>query len=274
MSEAWGRGEEPAPFQPKGVDWLRIVMRGVAMGIVTFGGLLLLLICRLIERPAFGMHRPVTPWITRVVCWIDCRILGLRVTASGPKMRGNGVIVANHVSWLDILVLNSFQTIYYVSKSEVASWPGIGWLARATGTVFLERKRTKAVEHRNLFENRLSHGHRLLFFPEGTSTDGLRVLPFKTTLFQAFFADGLRDSMQVQALSLRYIAPEGQAPEFYGWFGDMDFGPSLLQVLAARPQGRVKIIRHAPVAVRDFANRKTLAAHVETQCRDGVADLN
>ncbi len=270
----WGVGGEPDPFVPRGTDWLRILGRAVPMLIVTFGGLTVLLICRLIERPFFGARRPVTPWITRIVCRFDCWMLGLKVNISGEPVSGQAVIVANHTSWLDILVLNSFQNIYFVSKAEVASWPGIGSLARATGTVFLERKRSKAAEHRAMFETRLGHDHRLLFFPEGTSTDGLRVLPFKTTLFEAFFVDELREVLQVQALSVCYHAPMGEPRQFYGWYGDMEFGSSLLQVLAVKSQGHVEITRHAPVAVRDFTNRKALAAHLEAQCRDGVESFN
>ena len=95
-------------------------------------------------------------------------------------------VVANHASWLDIFALNAPQRIYFVSKDEVRDWPGIGWLARATGTVFIARKSREAGVQARLFETRMAAGHRLLFFPEGTSTDGRRVLPFKTTLFAAF----------------------------------------------------------------------------------------
>jgi lyso-ornithine lipid O-acyltransferase len=97
-------------------------------------------------------------------------------------MQHKGALVANHASWLDIFTLNACDRIYFVSKSEVAGWPGIGWLARATGTVFINRQGREAQMQKLLFEARLRAGHRLLFFPEGTSTDGQRVLDFKSTL--------------------------------------------------------------------------------------------
>ena len=112
------------------------------------------------------------------------------------------------------------------------------------------------------------HGHRLLFFPEGTSTDGMRVLPFKTTLFAAFLTDDLRHALHLQAVSVVYHAPAGEDPRFYGWWGEMEFGPSLLQVLAQKPQGRVEVVYHQPLRVDDHPNRKTLAAHLETQVRE------
>lgn len=274
MSQTW-EGAEP-PDQPPidAVGWLLVALRAPAMVVVIFGCLGLLLLTRLIERPLFGARRPVTPLITQFVCRMVLVIMGLPVTVRGARMTGPGAVVANHTSWLDIFVLNSRKTIYFVSKAEVSGWPGIGWLARATGTVFINRDRREAQAQTEMFEDRLLQGHRLLFFPEGTSTDGLRVLPFKTTLFAAFFSDKLRHRMQVQPVSVVYHAPPGTHPQFYGWWGDMDFGPSLLRILAQRRQGSVVLEYHPPLRVDDFANRKSLARALETLVRDGhVAEL-
>ncbi|WP_136442483.1 lysophospholipid acyltransferase family protein [Pacificoceanicola onchidii] len=261
----------PMPPAPKlGVlGWLLVLLRGIPMAFVVFGGLLLLLLVRLIERPLFGMDRPVTPWITLAVCRTALAIMGLKVRTNGRFMRERGAIVANHASWLDIFVLNSRKTLYFVSKAEVAAWPGIGWLARATGTVFIKRDRREARKQTEVFEERLMHGHKLLFFPEGTSTDGQRVLSFKTTLFAAFFSERLEHEMHMQALSVRYHAPEGQHEAFYGWWGDMDFGGSLIKMLGARRHGTVTLTYHPPVRVDTFPNRKSLAAHLETDVRRG-----
>jgi 1-acyl-sn-glycerol-3-phosphate acyltransferase len=186
-------------------------------------------------------------------------------------MSARGAVVANHSSWLDIFALNARKRIYFVSKSEVARWPGIGWLARATGTVFIERNPKKAREQTELFEARLMAGHKLLFFPEGTSTDGLRVLPFKTTLFAAFFNDHLRPHMQIQPVAVIYRAPKGEPARYYGWWGEMEFGPHLLKTLAARRQGAVEIHYLPPVKVADFPDRKSLGAYLETQIRTAHA---
>lgn len=269
MSPTW-EGGAPPPMPRKGVGgWLRIALRAPLIGLVVFGGLAVLLLLRLFERPVFGFHRPVTPHVTVAVCRVTLWLMGLRVRAEGPRMTGPGAMVANHASWLDIFVLNSRRTLYFVSKSEVAGWPGIGWLARATGTVFINRDRREAKGQTELFEARLLDGHRLLFFPEGTSTDGQQVLPFRTTLFAAFLSEALRDRLQVQAISVTYRAPEGADPRFYGWWGDMEFGPSLLNVLAQRRQGSVRLVYHAPVRVADFPDRKALARHLEAQVRAG-----
>ena len=269
MSRDWQPPPPPETRPLTAPEWLRMILRGTLMGLVVCGGLVLLLAVRLVERPLAGMDRPVTPWITTAVCKAALAILRLRVVQHGAPMTGRGAHVANHTSWLDIFVLNARKTLYFVSKSEVAGWPGIGWLARATGTLFIRRDPRDARTQTALFEERLMHGHRLLFFPEGTSTDGLQVLPFKTTLFAAFFSDRLRHEMRLQAISVIYHPPMGSDRRFYGWWGDMPFAPSLARMLAQEPQGSVELVYHPPVRVDDFPNRKTLAAHLEAQVRDG-----
>lgn len=253
--------------KPGPLGWALVVLRGLTLGLITYGGLVLLLLLRLIERPFFGQARPITPFITQAVCKAAFQILRLPLTVTGTPMQQKGAVVANHSSWLDIFALNAVQRIYFVSKSEVAGWPGIGWLARATGTVFIARKGTEAKLHQELFEARLRAGHKLLFFPEGTSTDAIRVLPFKSTLFQAFYTHGLDHIMHIQPVTVIYHAPQGEDPRYYGWWGDMAFGPHLLMTLAARRQGRVEVIFHPEVPVDAFAGRKELAAHCERVIR-------
>ena len=188
-------------------------------------------------------------------------------------MRYPGAVVANHASWLDIFVLNAGKRVYFVSKSEVAGWPGIGWLAKATGTVFITRDAREAATQKAVFEARLSAGHKLLFFPEGTSSDGLRVLPFKSTLFAAFFAPELQGFVRIQPVTVVYRPPAGKDRQFYGWWGDMDFGEHLLKMLAAPAQGSVEVVYHAPVAVADFSDRKALERHCETVVRRTFEEL-
>lgn len=271
MSPTWQSDTPPDPVHIGPLGWLLVVLRGLPLALLVFGGLAVHLLVRLVERPLYGMHRPWTPFITQIVCRTALRLLGMRFEMRGQIMRHPGALVANHSSWLDIFTLNAAQRIYFVSKAEVAGWPGIGWLARATGTVFIERDRRQARDHNRMFQDHLTAGHKLLFFPEGTSTDGLRVLPFRTTLFAAFFADGLRDTTWIQPVSVSYDAPPGQPARFYGWWGDMDFGPGLLKVLAQAPQGGVTITCHPSLRVADFADRKALARAAETAVARGVA---
>ena len=261
------RTAEVSVEAPGVLGWHFVILRGVVLGLVTYGGLALLLLLRLIERPLCGQARPVTPFITQGVCKAAFAILGLPLTVTGKPMQQKGAVVANHASWLDIFTLNAVQRIYFVSKAEVAGWPAIGWLARATGTVFITRKGTEAKRQQEIFEDRLRAGHKLCFFPEGTSTDAVRVLPFKSSLFQAFYTHGLDRVMFIQPVTVVYHAPPGQDARYYGWWGDMAFGPHLLMTLAARRQGRVEVIFHPEVPVDAFPNRKDLAAHCERVIR-------
>lgn len=267
MSARWDKGSYPVLPRPDAAGVLRAGVRGVALAVLVFGGLLVLLFARLFERPLYGMHRPFTPFITQFVCRNAFRLMGMGFSVTGAPMRKRGAVVANHSSWLDIFALNAAKRIYYVSKSEVASWPGIGWLARATGTVFIERNPARARAQTDEFQHRLLAGHKLLFFPEGTSTDGLQVLPFKTTLFQAFFAPELRDEIYVQPVTVVYRAPTGQDPRFYGWWGGMDLAPHLAATLALARPGAVHVIYGTPLRVAAFADRKALAAACEAEVR-------
>ncbi|WP_083957660.1 lysophospholipid acyltransferase family protein [Tateyamaria omphalii] len=267
MSMTWDGAPPPEHVERGPLAVLRMVWRALGIILIILVGLALLLPLRLVERPLFALHRPWTPWITQVVCRLSLRWLGLAYRRTGRPMTGQGAIVANHSSWLDIFVLNAADRIYFVSKSEVAGWPGIGTLARATGTLFIARDRRAAKAQTALFEERLMAGQRLLFFPEGTSTDGLRVLPFKTTLFASFFADALRPRMSVQPVTVVYHAPAGRDPRTYGWWGDMEFGTHLLATLALPRHGHVEVIYHPAIAVSDVADRKALAAAAETIVR-------
>lgn len=265
----WTGATEPEIPAPGAMGWVRVLRRGVPALLLIAVGFTGLAVLRLVERPLFGMRRPVTPWITVAICRAVLRLIGIRCVLRGRPVTGRAVQVANHASWLDILVLNAQAPLYFVAKSEVAAWPGIGWLGRATGTVFIDRNRRQARAHTALFEDRLLAGHSLVFFPEGTSTDGLRVLPFKTTLFAAFLSEHLKSRLVVQPVSLVYQAPPEEVPWFYGWWGAMEFGAHALHVLAAPQQGHVTVTYHAPLVVADFPDRKILAAASEAEVRAG-----
>jgi 1-acyl-sn-glycerol-3-phosphate acyltransferase len=260
------REDKPAFGRIGALGWILAVVRIVPLAIVIYGGLLVFLVLRLLEWP---WGRVVTPWVTQGVCRAALWIMGVRLRVAARPMTARGAIVANHTSWLDIFALNACDRVYFVAKSEVAGWPGIGWLARATGTLFIARDPAQAKAQQAEFEGRLRAGQRLLFFPEGTSTDGLRVLPFKSTLFAAFFTHGMEEVMQIQPVSLRYHAPIGRDARFYGWWGAMGFAPHLLRVLAVYQRGIVDVMFHDPLEVDAFAGRKDLAMACEKAVRAG-----
>ncbi len=265
----WLSTEPPPIISVTLLGWIIAILKGVQIGFIVIFGLCILMILRCIEYPLFRDNRPITPYITQIVCRCALFIIGVRCRVRGHPMLRKGALVANHSSWLDIFALNAFNNVYFVSKSEVSAWPLIGQLARATGTVFIERNPRKAVEQRNIFRERLKSGHRLLFFPEGTSTDGLQVLDFKPTLFAAFFEPTLKDQTHLQAVSVFHKAPKGEDLRFYGWWGDMSFAGHLLRTLASLRHGEVHITFSEPLAVRDFSNRKTLALALHALVAEG-----
>jgi len=269
MSATWNGGAPPAAPKITLRGWLRVLRRGLPMALIIFGGAGLLVIMRLIERPVFGLYRPVTPYLVRAASAAALRCLGLTRRHTGTPMAEQGAVVANHSSWLDIFVLNAGDRVYFVSKDDVAGWPGIGWLAKIVGTVFIARDPRQAKAQAALMQQRLQAGHRLLFFPEGTSTDNQRVLPFKSSLFAAFQADGLRQSIFLQPVSVVYTAPGGADARYYGWWGGMDFAPNLIMLLATSRHGKVHVTYHPPVRVADFADRKALATACQQAVRGG-----
>jgi lyso-ornithine lipid O-acyltransferase len=259
-------------FRPGAAGTWRIIWRGLLIGSVVYGGLILLLLLRLIEAPIFGAVRPLTPYVTQGVCKAVFLLLGMRLSVIGRPMTERGAIVSNHASWLDIFALNAAARVYFVAKSEVEGWPGIGWLARATGTVFIRRKGIEAKRQQSQFEDRLRAGHLLCFFPEGTSTDGLRILPFKTALFEAFTVLGASARLFIQPATLSYRPPDGHDPRVYAWWSDMSFAEHLAQVLAMPRHGAVEIRFHAPLKVTEIGDRKSLARLAEAAVRDGAGD--
>ena len=259
----WDSSDPPPQNNISPLRWCIVLLRGMPIALIVSLGFLLTLLLRIVEYPFFGQTRLVTSYVTQAVCRLSLFLIGIECQVNGRVMREGGGVVANHCSWIDIFALNAFQRVYFVSKSEVASWPFIGQLAKATGTVFIERNSSKAAEQRSLFASRLQARHKLLFFPEGTSTDGLQILPFKTSLFAAYFEPELRNKTFLQAICLRYIAPKGQDARFYCWWGDMPFCTHLITTLSVLRQGRVVINFCDPVAVADFKDRKALAAALQ-----------
>ncbi|SDK82776.1 lysophospholipid acyltransferase family protein [Paracoccus chinensis] len=268
-SATW-RGEPPAmPSRPTPLGWLLVALRGTAVISVLLTGVLLILPLRAGESLAAGRRRPVTgPWV-QGVCRLCLWLMGIRWHRRGKPMLGAGGMVANHSTWLDIFALNAAAPVFFVSKAEVAGWPGINILTRVTETHFVTRDPRLARAQAAEFAERTALGHRLLFFPEGTSTDGRRVLPFKPTLFQAFLDPALPPGLSIQPVSVRYEAPSGRDPRFYGWWGDMDLGPHLLAVLAQPRQGRITVTLHPPIPVAGH-DRKALAAAAERAVRSAA----
>ncbi len=276
MSIGWNAVAAPAPVRLGARDWLRVGWRAPLALLATalFFALYLALkgvdglAARVGARPP-GLAPPVISAWARVALVL----LGLRFRRVGAPMRHPGALVANHASWIDIVTLQRAAAVFFVSKAEVAGWPGIGLIGKGIGTVFIERRAAEAKRQNAVIGDRLRRGDRLCLFPEGTSTDGRRVLPFKSSLFEAFFEPDTRGLAWVQPVSIAYHPEAGLPASFYGWWGDMDFGAHLLAVLARSRSGVVEATFHPPLRVADFADRKALAAKAGAVVADGFAAM-
>ncbi|WP_118135332.1 1-acyl-sn-glycerol-3-phosphate acyltransferase [Oceanicella sp. SM1341] len=243
-------------------------LRLVALALVTLVLFLAYLAARGLSRIAGGAgHRAVRVLWARTALWL----CGLRLVVSGARMPHGGALVANHSSWIDIFTLMAAAPVNFVSKSEVRSWPGIGWLAAATGTLFIERRQSAARRQTEEMRARITSGQLLCFFPEGTSTDGLRVLPFKSSLFAVFLDPLLQDAVWVQPVSVIYQPAPGAPAMLYGWWGDMDFGRHMWDIMCLSHGGRVQVVFHPPHRAADFTDRKALARICGEQVSEGMA---
>jgi 1-acyl-sn-glycerol-3-phosphate acyltransferase len=200
------------------------------------------------------------------------RILGVRLDIDGDVLKhGPAIFAANHVSWLDIVILSSVAPVSFIAKRDVNAWPFFGALARLQRTVFVDRdRRHTTAASRDEMRQRLTEGDMLVLFAEGTSGDGARVLPFKS----AFFAAAEHSGVPVQPLSIVYTGHRNlpmtrrQRP-LYAWYGDMEMPPHLWGAVAQGPI-EVKIVCHAPLSIADHQNRKTLAKQAEEAVREGL----
>lgn len=205
-----------------------------------------------------------------------CRLLGLRVRRIGKPTADRPVLfAANHVSYTDITVLGSLIPGSFIAKAEVADWPFFGWLAKLQRTVFVDRQVRSIATQRDAISQRLVAGDALILFPEGTSGDGNRPLPFKTALFGAADIRGNASRVVVQPVSLAYTRLDGIPigrflRPFFSWFGTMGLLPHLWGMIGL---GTVEVVVqfHPPTRLADCGSRKALASYCYARIAGGMA---
>ncbi len=203
----------------------------------------------------------VTP---RFFHWGLCKIFGLRLSTSGQMCTQRSTLyIANHVSYLDIFLIGSIVPGYFVAKSEVAGWPLLGKLAQLQNTLFIERNSRRAREQVEILQKQLVDGGNLILFPEGTSTEGAHVEPFKSSLFHAAESDVV--DIQIQPMTLAYTKHKNKnmsasIRDYYAWYATMPFLSHFVQALGMR-NADVELIFHKPVKISDFDSRKACAEH-------------
>ena len=199
------------------------------------------------------------------------KILNIKVNLVGEiHKERSGLLISNHASWLDIPILSSLTNISFIAKSEIAKWPLFGFLARFQDTVFVERRAIKAVKQKNEINDILIKGKRLVLFPEGTSSDGNRVLKFKSSLFSV--AEHNEENHLIQAVTICYKGLNGlpmsrSERPFISWWGDMDLMKHLWNILKLN---RVDILVIAHEPIEEVYDRKSLAKIAWEQVSQGM----
>jgi 1-acyl-sn-glycerol-3-phosphate acyltransferase len=206
-----------------------------------------------------------------------CALIGVRIREVGRRSRANPVLIlSNHASWLDICVISALAPVVFIAKSEVAGWPVFGWLAKLQRTIFINRqaRRQTGAATREI-AGRLLGGDAVVLFAEGTSSNGTRVLPFRSSLVgavhHALGNSSHHTSITVQPMSLAYVGiggvPMGRGlRERVAWYGDADLIPHLLRVLAS---GAVDVtVSWGEATAHDMsADRKAIAREAEKSVR-------
>nr|WP_244635676.1 lysophospholipid acyltransferase family protein [Chthonobacter albigriseus] len=205
-----------------------------------------------------------------------CRVLGVRVTVRGTPETGRPLLIAaNHVSWLDIVVIGSLFPVCFIAKSEVATWPLFGSLARLQRTVFVEReRRSKTQDQAREIAERLSDGDAMVLFAEGTTGDGNMLLPFRSSLIGAARAAidaGGHSHVLVQPVAVAYTRLQGlpmgrQWRPLVSWIGDIELPPHLMQI-AREGAVDVTVLFGEPISFDRDGDRKRVTAQAEASVR-------
>jgi lyso-ornithine lipid O-acyltransferase len=223
---------------------------------------------------AFGCR-----WTRSLPCFYHrwcCRIIGFDVRPSGTPTPARPVLfVANHVSYTDISVLGSLIAGSFIAKAEVADWPLFGWLAKLQRSVFVDRRVRSTGMQRYAMTRRLASGEALILFPEGTSSDGSRVLPFKTALFSAAEPSPETGPITVQPISIAYTRLDGMPlgrlyRPYFAWYGAVDLAPHLWRMIGLGTV-EVTVEFHPPTFLADCGSRKALARYCHGRIAGGVA---
>ncbi|WP_290891617.1 lysophospholipid acyltransferase family protein [Hoeflea sp.] len=231
-----------------------------------------------VQIVALGLGHSVMRRLPRWWHRIMCRVLGLKVRTHGRLSEDRPLLlVSNHISWKDILVLGSVAELVFIAKSEVRTWPVLGWLARLQRSVFVERRRRNTGAQISEVSARLLSGEVVVLFAEGTTSDGNRVMPFNASLFGAASAavplapDG---RVHIQPVSIAYVGIHGMPMGRYhrpvaGWPGDVALGPHLLRVIRHGAID-VEVVFAEAIPFDAATDRKKTARLVEARVREGL----
>lgn len=239
---------EPFPWR----GWCRVGLIALVLLIIIAPHLL----CKLFMRAT-----PFARFFLKTGAWLA----GARVTVQGKPIQSHVLYIANHVSWLDILILSGHTGCAFIAKADMAPWPVLGWLATQNNSVYVERDNRRAVlDQAGAVQNSLLSGQPLCLFPEGTTANGRTLLPFRSSLIAA--VTPAPEAVQIQPVALDY-GPN--APEI-AWVDDESVGTNALRVMSRFRRLPVRLTFLAPLDHADFADRKAIAAHSRAEIAEAL----
>ncbi len=251
------------------IAWLRIAIAFLLLAALTVALIPIQLV-------ALGLDLNLRRRLPRLWHRVACRTLGLKVTVHGaPETRRPLLLASNHVSWTDILVLGSIADVAYIAKSEVRDWPGFGILARLQATIFVEREQKRTTGNQvDEIARRLADGEIVVLFPEGTTSDGNRLMEMKTSLFGAAASavpSAPAGIVHIQPVSIAYTGLHGMAMGRFhrpiaAWPGDIELLPHLLAI-AREGAIDVEVDFGERVDYAPDSNRKQVSREIEARIR-------
>lgn len=206
-------------------------------------------------------------------------VFGIKLRTQGEiEINKQVVYVGNHLSYLDIILMGSFLRTYFVSKDDVKKWPLLGLLAILSHTIFISRTPAKALQSIEQMKTAINNKRSLIVFPEGTSSSGQEVEPFKSSFFDIFLKNDVKENLTIQPFTIGLVKADNHAVrtnkdyDLYAWYGDMDLKPHIWAL--GKSKGAELIVRfHAPISVKEYKNRKKLSAECYQQVSNGLKDI-
>ena len=200
------------------------------------------------------------------------KTIGIEWEIVGLKSKAH-IFVSNHISWIDILAINSILDVVFIAKKEVRSWPGLGVLAALGQTIFIERKSLNALSQMRAVEECLKKGKSIFFFPEGTSTDGSIIKQFKSSLFEVCYGETFKEKIlgSVQPLTIIYKSPIENDPGFYSFWREEDtIFENIKKIIKKVRHGRVRLVFHKPIEFKTCGDRKHLSFACYKAVKNGL----
>ncbi len=256
LRQAAARGET-TPVSP--VGWLRIVARALA-----------LIALIVVFVPLHYLYRTVSYGSPFPMLFLRyaARVCGARVTVHGTHLKRDVFFVANHVSWIDILALAGASGTAFVAKAELAEAPVVGWLASLNRTVFVKREHRMGVaEQINALKEALVDNWSVTVFPEGTTTDGQSLLPFKTSMLSVL--EPPPPGVLVQPVIVDY----GPVAEWIGWIGEEGGLNNAKRVLSRKGTFKVALHYLEPFSPEDFKGRKAISQESRRRIEEALVEI-